>query len=874
MSLHLRQTTAVAAALAIAAGAASSAEARCVTNGTTTTCDTSPPNPETAPVTNVNVRVLSGAAVSASGLAAVNVLPNGSLVTEAGSQITSGGDVVILGQNATGAVAGAIRANSDQTQGVRLDTGTTFTVSQGGLVEATGGVGTGILNPRNVAINTTAGAKVTINVDGTVRSTAAEAPAIAGFSSGVAAGSINFGASTINVGTTGLVEATGILSPAIYAGGGTVINVAGTVRSTGSAFNDRSNAILAGGNLTVNVAQTGQVVSTQSTAILGAASARVNVTIAGTVTGPTGGYAIYLQGDSKVTLLPRAVVNGRIIAPNLVLSAAQGTSGTYDFGAAPPIVASLFKEGAGTWTLTGQQDRNFGILVSAGTLVENAAFPSTSFRVDTGGRLEGNGSLAYLEVAGTVAPGVGNAIGTLNVNGASFAPDPNLKVVVFDSGGVYEVNANAAGQSDRIATTRGALIESGATVRVLAENGNYAPSTQYTILTTGTGITGTFSGVTSNLAFLTPTLTYTATDVRLLLIRNDLHFADAAQTANQKATGQALERLGVSNPIFLAIVGQSAAGARGAFDALSGEIYPSLVSYLTQESRLARRGLLDATADAPEGVAVWGDASRTWTRHDAEPVAGTASGRGRAEGIEGGLTFRRGGFVAAVGAGGYDQDYRLADRGSRATVKTTFIGGDIGYAAGPFKLAAGYGYGSHDVRTRRDIAFAILGPTGAKADGHTSQVFGDASYGFSAGALKGAVFGGYAHVSTDIDAFQEAPNTARLSVAAERMRTGFLRGGLRLGLDLPASGSVTIAPRASIAYVSTSGDRRGIAAMTFQGQTTPFVVTGAPLPRSAVEARAGLDFVGEAVRIGLSYDGLIASRWEDHGARLTGSFSF
>ena len=61
---------------------------------------------------------------------------------------------------------------------------------------------------------------------------------------------------------------------------------------------------------------------------------------------------------------------------------------------------------------------------------------------------------------GIVAPG--NSIGTLTVNG-TFSAD----------GGTYQVEANAAGPSDRVNVGGTATISSGATVQVLAQPGNY-----------------------------------------------------------------------------------------------------------------------------------------------------------------------------------------------------------------------------------------------------------------------------------------------------------------------------------------------------------------------------------------------------------------
>src|SRR3546814_1965837 len=79
---------------------------------------------------------------------------------------------------------------------------------------------------------------------------------------------------------------------------------------------------------------------------------------------------------------------------------------------------------------------------------------------------------------------------------------------------------SAAGASDRLAVTGDVTIEGG-TVQVLAEAGDYQPVTDYAIITAGGAVDGTFDAVTSNLAFLTPSLAYAADSVTLTLIRKD-----------------------------------------------------------------------------------------------------------------------------------------------------------------------------------------------------------------------------------------------------------------------------------------------------------------------------------------------------------------
>ena len=196
--------------------------------------------------------------------------------------------------------------------------------------------------------------------------------------------------------------------------------------------------------------------------------------------------------------------------------------------------------------------------------------------------------------------------------------------VAFAPNSIFRVNANAAGQASKLAVTGSATL-TGGTVHVLA-GGSFAPSssTPYTILTT-TNVNGlggtTFASVTTNLAFLTPSLSYTANDVTLTLATaaggtgdpgggdpggggtgggttgggtasTGFGFAGVAQTRNQRAVATALDRGPVTNPLIIAVLNQTVAGARQAFDALSGEVFGSVHNAQGQEAQFARSAML------------------------------------------------------------------------------------------------------------------------------------------------------------------------------------------------------------------------------------------------------------------------------------------
>ena len=198
-----------------------------------------------------------------------------------------------------------------------------------------------------------------------------------------------------------------------------------------------------------------------------------------------------------------------------------------------------------------------------GTLVANGNLTSSSgVFVDPDATLAGTGILPSTVVSGTVAPG--NSIGTLTVNGN----------FVQNAGSVYRVEANNAGQSDRINVSGSATINGG-TVQVVAQPGTYARRTTYTILNATGGVSGAYSGVTSNFAFLTPGLGYDANNVYLLLTSGS--FAAGAQTANQYAVGGALDIANVNavtgdfSTVLNALSALSTADGPAALNAISGQ---------------------------------------------------------------------------------------------------------------------------------------------------------------------------------------------------------------------------------------------------------------------------------------------------------------
>ncbi|HEX8164976.1 MAG TPA: autotransporter domain-containing protein [Beijerinckiaceae bacterium] len=582
------------------------------------------------------------------------------------------------------------------------------------------------------------------------------------------------------------------------------------------------------------------------------------------------------NGGAAGSILGNVVDNG-ILAFN--------RSDVFAFNGAISGTGAVEQRGPGTTVLTAASTYTGPTRINAGTLQVDGSLASTVF-VNSGGTLAGTGAVGGLNVlsGGTVAPGP--AIGTLTVNGnASFA-----------TGSVFAVETNSAGQSDRIAATGSATLNGG-TVQVTTQAGLPPPSTTYTILTAAGGVSGTFSSLAGNTSiFVRPSLAYTATSVLLTLARTP--FAAFAATPNELAVAGALDAGG--GPLALAVFNQNtAAGARQAFAALSGELHPSTASVLIDEARFIRGAVLGRlreaagdpgapalaeagppaayAADVPGGAlpvvappqpssAVWAQGFGSWGRFD---------GDGNAARVDRDLAGFIGGFDARVLdfgrvglAAGYGKS-RISGPAGVAEVETAHLAGYLGASFGAFNLRAGAAYAWHGIDTSRAILFPGFSDAAtASYDGGTGQVFGEVGYGLRFGAAAVEPFAGLAFVRLRTDAFAERGGSAALRGAATDESVGYSSLGVRLAAAYVLDNGMTIVPRAMIAWQHAFDRVVATRPLAFQNTGAGFLVAGVPIARDSALIDAGLDLrVTRQATIGLSYIGQLADKVQDHGAK-------
>jgi autotransporter-associated beta strand protein len=500
-----------------------------------------------------------------------NVVNDGAIVvfnsgaTTISNAISGGGELIVNTSGNTVVLTGA-NTYSGQTT---IVAGTTLQIGNGGT---TGSLGTGTVDN---------GFKLAFNRSDTL--TVANAISGGGFISQdgggttILTGNNSYGSTQINAGT-------------LQVGDGGTSGTLGTI----SVTNNSALVFNRSDTLTVNNVIGGSGSVTQ---------AGTGTTILGAVNNYGGGTAIS-AGTLKINIANALPTTGALTMAasttldlnnfNQTLGSLNG-SGTVALGSGTLTIdgsanstfagtiggtsGGLTKSGTGTLTLSGTNTYVGPTTVNGGTLVVNGSLAGV-VTINAGATLGGSGTISggSVVVAGTVAPG--NSIGTLTVAGA------------YTQTGTYIVEANSAGQSDRI-NVGGVATLTGGSVSVQAASGHYQRSTTYTILSATGGLGGTTftGGVTSNFAFLTPSLSYTATDVLLTLLSSDTAFQSGAQTPNQRAVGAVLDRAsptatGDFDTVLNAISVLDTTQGPRALDAIGGQQYSTLSSMMVQATQL------------------------------------------------------------------------------------------------------------------------------------------------------------------------------------------------------------------------------------------------------------------------------------------------
>lgn len=544
---------------------------------------------------------------------------------------------------------------------------------------------------------------------------------------------------------------------------------------------------------------------------------------------------------------------------------------------------ALTKAGAGRLTLTGTSTYTGATTVSEGILAVDGSIAASTVTVEDGATLMGKGTVGTAALNSGAAIRAGGPATTLTVSGD----------LTFNSGARYEVEADPDSTDSGLIHVTGTATLSGGSVVHVGADGAYTPFSTYTILTADGGLAGSFGGVTSDFAFLTPDLLYAGNDVRLTLLRNDIDFADKASTRNQIATANGAESLGFGHALYDAILLLTDADAADAFDQLSGEIHSSAKTMLSEDSRFLRQAVMgrlrSLKGDRTTDVAALTAAGRIEPVADLS-VASPSSGFwmsgfgswGNWDDDGNAASFDRsvgGSFFGAdtdVGAwrlgllGGYSQTSFDADaRNSSGTADGYHIGLYGGTQWQGFAVQAGAAYSWNDIETRRRITNPVDEELEADYGAGAAQVFGEIAYDAELGGLTLTPFLQAAYVNLHTESFEETGGSAALSARSENTDTLTTTLGLRPEARF-AFGDMAARLSGLVGWQHAFGDIASESRFAFAGGGD-FTIRGAAMARDTALLEAGLDLaLTDSVNFGAAYQGRFGDGVGDNGftARL------
>ncbi|WP_303717861.1 autotransporter domain-containing protein [Brevundimonas naejangsanensis] len=546
----------------------------------------------------------------------------------------------------------------------------------------------------------------------------------------------------------------------------------------------------------------------------------------------------------------------------------------------PDDIGGIVKKGGGELILTGANDYTGATRVEGGLLTVNGSLINSTSTVAELGIMGGLGRLAdvVVEKGGVLSPGdTANPFGTLTI-----ANDLLLK-----DGSYLWIRSSLNGAQHSRVAVEGATTLEGGEVILKADQGEWNLRTRMNILQSAGGVTGTFTGAKSDLAFLKPILTYDANTVKLTLVRNDVTVASAGTTPNTRAVGGALDVMtasiipeapaGRNTALEDAILDGSLDNVRGALNSLTGEVHATLAGVATGDSRFIRDAMLtrgrNGTTEAVDGrgVAVWASGVFGSGRQDNGELADFRSETsGYLAGVEKTLNGRA---HIGVAVGESQSEIRANRLSSTGEVKTQHIGVYGAASLGAFDFRLGGAWMDSRTRTDRTASLNRFNEqlTG-RYDGEAWQAYGEVSWRKPVmGSTVLEPYLNYTRVEYDADVVERGGDAALSGQVSQT--SDLLTAGLRTETYLAGgNGRPALSAVGHLAWTEDlSGDGPVFNAAFADGPV--FRVEGADLNSGALQAGLGFNIeANKSTNIEVGYSGVFNDDYKDH--RLTGRVSF
>lgn len=607
----------------------------------------------------------------------------------------------------------------------------------------------------------------------------------------------------------------------------------------------------------------------------------------------TGGGTLFVatqlgsQGTLNIgaPLTGSAVKAGTLEADNIVFGAGQGTIVFNHTDVYYNFIPALYGQGtilhqAGITRLlsesgpsfTGNTEINGGILAVEGSL-------GGTLSVNNGGTLAGAGTVGSttIRAGGTIAPGLygGQALNSYS----SYSPLTSYKInidgnFVMDFGATYLLNISPT--HSNLINVQGSASLDYPSVVLLKQGDIYQVGSRWHILSTTNGVQGQFSPVLEDLPYLKFDYEYDQNNAYLVLNRSEVDFCDPnSMTVDECSVGNDIE-VNHSALIFLYNLiasQQSIAAARNALNQLSGEVYASIKTVTFEDSYFLREAMNKRlmTPTPVEGATAWAHGFGSWARID--DVKGHTDGVKRdIGGIFMGVDKNINAQWQIGGILGYSRaSIQSNNMRSKSNRDDYHLGVYVGGEWDAWKLRTGVGYTWHDFSTTRNVAFpGLVDHLRADYRGSTTQVFAEGSHQFKlsdASLIEPFINVAYVYVTTND--FNERGGEARLNGSKAHDDLFYSTIGVRGSHRFDLANGKDLQLWGTLGWRHAYGNNRFSQIDLHFPNTTRFRIEGAPIAKNTAMLEVGMETnLSPSIKMGLQYQGQIASKTQDHGGSI------
>lgn len=411
------------------------------------------------------------------------IIENGAAITNSSAMTINSGGILTLdgafdGYDLAINSGGAATINGTTTASVGVNMGGTLTVSSGGMIDGDGVGVAGTLIVQGSIHADDGGMAISSGGEATIDGTAHMSSLSVAGTMIINGSATSSGDSTVEQYGNLTVSSDASLSAqhdvivvgnfhadgAVAAANDIVVFNGGTLTANGSVSNSGEIDVQWGGALTVS--STGSILQSGSLTVAGTLTANGPVSTSGVLNVSPNGMLVVNTGGSIVNASAIAIDDGSVTDNGSI-----STTG----------LVSISGGGSMMISSTGTIAHSSGLTLDGAQLIDNGTIVSSgNLSVGGGGMLAGTGTIPTTQVlsGGIVVPGDGG-VGTLHVNG-------NLSIA---NGGIIDVDLSA-NNSDKLAVTGSATLGGTLNVTLLSSP---VTGTEYTVLTTTDGITGTFA---------------------------------------------------------------------------------------------------------------------------------------------------------------------------------------------------------------------------------------------------------------------------------------------------------------------------------------------------------------------------------------------